>query len=168
MKEENYNVIGKSIPQIGSWEKVTGTAKFTADIKVDRPLIIKILRSGVAAGKIIKIDTAKAKSLSGVNAIITGDDIKNTFGVLPISKDEPAIAKGQVRYVGEPIAAVAAETEAMAMEAIKLIEVQIDATKACFSAEEGLKEVAEPIHPELKKKNMDDKIKRFTSNLGNI
>lgn len=151
MKENN--IVGKSVPQIHSWDKVTGRAKYTDDLKLHNPLIIKILRSSQASAKIKSIDTKKAFVLQGVKEILIGKDIPNTFGVLPISKDEPALAIDQVRYVGEPVAAIAAESEEIADQAIRLIKVEYQPTKAVYTAQEGLLDTEQPIHPELKKKN---------------
>src|SRR3990167_5743525 len=102
-------IIGKRTPLIHSWDKVTGVAKFTDDLKIQNPLIIKILRSPHPSANIININLDKIKDLKGVKSVLVGSDFKNTFGVLPISKDEPALADKSVRYVGEPVVAVAAE-----------------------------------------------------------
>jgi 4-hydroxybenzoyl-CoA reductase subunit alpha len=152
-KQSKFNVIGKPVPQIFSREKVTGKAIYTDDIRLLNPLHIKILRSPLASAKLTSIDLSKAKALSGVVEIITGEDFKNTFGVLPISKDEPALAKGEVRYVGEPIVAVAAESEAIANQALDLIKIEYQQTAACLLGKKALKATDTPIHPELEREN---------------
>jgi len=148
-----FNIIGKPVPQIYSREKVTGKAIYADDIRLLNPLHIKILRSPLASAKLTAIDLSKAKALDGVVEIITGEDFKNTFGVLPISKDEPALAKGVVRYVGEPIVAVAAESEAIANQALDLIAIEYQETDACFEKKKALKPTDSPIHPELAREN---------------
>ncbi len=148
-----YQLVGKPIPQISSRDKVTGKAQYTDDIRLHNPLFIKILRSPHACADIVSIDVAQAKALHGVKAIITGSDFKHTFGVLPISKDEPALAHHQVRYVGEPVVAVAAESVAIAEQALAAIKIEYRVGEASFDPKAGLKPVATPIHPELKRDN---------------
>lgn len=151
--KNEYQVIGKPVPQIFSREKVTGKALYTDDIRLHNPLYIKILRSPLASAVLTKIDLADAKKISGVRAIITGEDFSNTFGVLPISKDEPALAKNIVRYVGEPIVAVAAESEVIANHALDLVKIEYQRTEACFDKKKALKTTENPIHPELQREN---------------
>ncbi len=153
MTENKYQVIGKPVPQIHSQDKVTGKAIYTDDLRLHNSLYIKILRSPFASANLVNIDVSNAKTFEGVKAIITGDDFVHTFGVLPISKDEPALAKKVVRYVGEPIVAVAAESEAIANQALELIKIDYQQTKGCFDKKEALKVTDHPIHPELEKEN---------------
>lgn len=149
----HYQVVGKPVPQMSSREKVTGKALYTDDIRLPNPLFVKILRSPHASANIRSVDVSKARELPGVRGIVTGNDFKHTFGVLPMSKDEPAIAKELVRYIGEPVAAVAAESEAIANLATTLIEVEYEVTEACLDMKKALKSTATPIHPELKRAN---------------
>lgn len=149
----DFQIIGKRTPMISSRDKVTGKAKYTDDIRLHRPLHIKILRSPHPSANIREIYTDKALASPGVVSCITGKDFARTFGVLPISKDEPALARERVRYVGEPVAAVAAETARLAEEALHLIKVIYDITTPCLDAEAGLKNTDQPIHPELKREN---------------
>lgn len=146
-----YQVVGKPTPQISSRDKVTGKAKYTDDIRLHNPLIVKILRSPHPSATIVSIDASKAAQLRGVRAVITGKDIDKTFGVLPISKDEPALAKDRVRYIGEPVAAVAAESERIAEQALALIHVEYQVHKPCLDPSEGLRKTGQLIHPELAK-----------------
>ncbi len=146
-----YNVIGKPTPCLGSLDKVTGRAQYTDDIVLHNPLIVRILRSTRASAKIKEIDTTLAERFPGVKAAITGKDFKNTFGVLPISKDEPAIAKDVVRYIGEPVAAVAAENAKAAEEAMRLIYVKYTDIKPCLDSRQALEKTGSTIHPELKR-----------------
>jgi len=152
-RHNEYQVIGKPVPQIFSTEKVTGKAIYTDDIRLHNPLYIKILRSPLASANLVKIDLSTALAVNGVVKIITGDDFKNTFGVLPISKDEPALAKNVVRYVGEPIIAIAAESEAIANQALALIKIEYQQTPSCLNKNKALKKTNNPIHPELEREN---------------
>ncbi len=146
-----YNTIGKPQPIISSVDKVTGRAHYTDDLRVHNPLHVKILRSPHASAKIISIATEKAMALSGVKLILTGADFKNTFGVLPISKDESALAKTVVRYIGEPVAAVAAESAAIAEKALKYIDVTYECLTPVIDMRKALDKTENSIHPELKK-----------------
>ncbi|MEK6625679.1 MAG: molybdopterin cofactor-binding domain-containing protein, partial [Bdellovibrionota bacterium] len=166
MTMTEYNLIGKSPPQIHAWDKVTGRAKYTDDLRIQRPLIIKILRSPHASASILSLNVEQAALMPGVRGTLVGSEIKNTFGVLPISKDEPAMGQTCVRYVGEPVAAVAAETEAQAISALEKIEVEYKITQAILTSEQALKETREQIHPELKKAN--NLHKRVEQNFGNV
>ncbi len=146
-------LIGRPTPYLCAVNKVTGKAEYTDDIRLKNPLFVKILRSPYASARILSLESKEAMSLPGVRAVISGSDFNVTFGVLPISRDEPAIAKGRVRYVGEPVAAVAAETEEAARKALELIEVKYKVLQPCLDIEKALLPTKDPIHPELKKGN---------------
>ena len=162
----NFQIIGKPTPAVSSRDKVTGRAQYTDDIRIKNPLFVRILRSQKASANILSIDISKAKALSGVRAILTVSDFHRTFGVLPISKDEPSLAKNRVRYFGEPVAAVAAETAEVAARALDLIEVQYEENPDCLSLQEGLKKTDHPIHPELKKEtNIHKSVKQEFGNI---
>jgi len=129
---------GTSTPLIDGVEKVTGRARFTADLPSREALAGRILRSPLAHGAIRAIDTARARALPGVRAVITGADCDVPYGVLPIAQNEYPLARERVRYVGEPIAAVAAVDDATAQAALDLIEVQIEPLPAYFAAKDAL------------------------------
>jgi len=133
-------------------EKVTGEGKYTVDIKLPRMLYGKILRSSYPHARIMSIDTSKAESLPGVRAVITSKDtplIPVTCFPPPYSvEDEYIFAHEKVRYVGERVAAVAAESEKVADEAAKMIMVEYEELPPVFDAEEAMKEDAPRIHDE--------------------
>ncbi len=143
-----YRVIGKRTPQINSVEKVTGSAKFTTDVKLPRMLYGKTLKSLHPHAKIVKINANKAKQLSGVVAVITGDDIPNNDHIVGSSGagDYGVLTSGKVRFIGDEIAAVAAVDEATAEAALELIEVEYEPLPAAFTIEDALKPNAHPIH----------------------
>ena len=97
----------RGVPLIDGIEKVTGRAKYTADLDRANALVGRLLRSPVSHGDIVRLDATKARALEGVVAIVTGADCAHTYGVLPIAMNEYPLARGRVRYRGEPIAAVA-------------------------------------------------------------
>src|SRR6267378_1956036 len=114
-------VIGKALRKVDAVAKVTGATKFADDLFLPRMLFAKLLRSPHPHARIISIDTSRAASLPGVVAVLTGKDLPITFGILPVSQDEHALALEKVRFVGDPVAAVAATTEEAAGQALDLI-----------------------------------------------
>ncbi len=127
---------GRRTPLVDGIEKVTGRARFTADL-AEGAAVARILRSPAAHGLIRRIDTAAALALPGVLAVVTGADCAHPFGVLPIAMNEYPMARERVRYRGEPVAAVAAVDAATATRALALIEVEIEPLPAHFTAEEA-------------------------------
>jgi CO/xanthine dehydrogenase Mo-binding subunit len=144
-----FSVVGKSVPRVDAYEKVTGRAKFPIDLKLPGMLFAKLLRSPYPHARIVNIDTSKAKKHTGVKAIITGKDAP-LKRIGPYIKDRYMIARDIVRYVGEVVVAVAATTIETAEEASELIKVDYEELPAIFDAEEALrKNPAVVIHPEL-------------------
>ena len=112
--------IGKPTPLVDANWKMTGQAKYGDDVRLPGELIGKILRSPYHHARIKSINTKRAESMAGVVAIATGLDSVNSFGVLPVTKDEHAMAQEKVRHVGDLVACVAAVDEATAIEAMPL------------------------------------------------
>jgi 4-hydroxybenzoyl-CoA reductase subunit alpha len=138
--------IGNRTPLIDGRYKVTGQAKYGDDIRLSNELIGKILRSPHHFARIKSIDTSAAEALDGVVAIATGVDASNTFGVLPVTKDEHALAISLVRHVGDLVAAVAAEDESTALQALQLIEVEYEVLDSIHDMKDGLEDSENPIH----------------------
>ncbi|MBI2271174.1 MAG: molybdopterin-dependent oxidoreductase [Bacteroidetes bacterium] len=149
------NVIGKRKPYIESERKVKGTAEYADDIEIKNALHCKFLRSIYPHAKIESIDISAAAGMEGVHYIVTGKELPVTFGVLPISQDETALAIDKVRYVGEIVAAVAADTEALALEACRKIVVKYNTIKEFLHIEDSLNDVGtnEKIHEHCKFNN---------------
>ncbi|MFC1970801.1 xanthine dehydrogenase family protein molybdopterin-binding subunit [Chloroflexota bacterium] len=131
-----FLIIGKSIPKVDALDKVTGQAEYTSDVKLHRMLHAKILRSPYAHAKIINIDTSKAKKLAGVKVVATGKDAPDER--MYLLKDRYILARDTVRFVGEPVAAVAAEYIDIVEEALDLIEVDYEELPAIFDIEEAM------------------------------
>ncbi len=125
---------GRRTPLIDGVEKVTGRARYTADLPFGDALVGRILRSPIAHGVIRGIDTSKARALPGVRAVITGADFAAPYGVIPIARNEWPLARDKVRYRGEPVAAVAAVDPAAAEAALAAIVLDIEPLPAYFSA----------------------------------
>ncbi len=138
--------IGQSIPRIGAREKVTGTALFSADIELNAPLTLKALRSDRPHAEIVSIHLGKALAIEGVVAVFTARDVpgKNLTGI--IIKDQPMLAVDKVRCIGDPVALVAAETEAAAERALKAIEVVYRDLPAVFDPETAMAADAPRVH----------------------
>jgi CO/xanthine dehydrogenase Mo-binding subunit len=139
--------VGKRRPRLDAVEQVTGQKKYVEDLYLRRILHAKGLLSTEYHARILKLDTTRASRLPGVRAIITGGDFRyNRFGIEV--EDQPVLAEGKVRYKGEPIAVVAAETEEIAREAVSLIEVKYERLPAVFDAREAMSSKAPILHEE--------------------
>ena len=142
-KEKNINgkplnVVGKPFRKVDARAKCTGQTKFADDIFLPRMLYCKILRSHEPHALIKNIDLSKALALPGVVAIITGKDLPIPYGILPVSQDEHALCIDKVRFVGDPVAAVAAIDEDAAFDAMNLIEVEYERLQTITSIAEGV------------------------------
>ncbi|HEY0855478.1 MAG TPA: 4-hydroxybenzoyl-CoA reductase subunit alpha [Albitalea sp.] len=143
---EAQRSVGERTPLIDGIEKVTGRARYTADLPLRQPLVGRILRSPVAHGHIRAIHTARARAMPGVHAVITGEDFAAPYGVIPIAQNEWPLARDKVRYRGEPLAAVAAVDETTAAAALAAIELDIESLPAYFSAAEARADGAVLLH----------------------
>ena len=138
--------VGQSAPQIEAQEKVSGSAQYIADLYRPNMLYGALLQSPHAHARIVGYNLSRAAAMPGVHAIVTGDDVQEQWRMGAFIKDEHALAKGKARYVGEPVAAVAAETEALARAAAAAIEVTYEEFPAALSPEEALSPDAAIIH----------------------
>jgi len=141
-------VVGNPTPRVEGELKVSGAAKYAVDVVLPGMLWGKLLRSPIASGRIKSIDTSKAAALPGVHAVVTGQDCTG----LKIGRrlyDMPILADGEVRFIGEKVAAVAAENELIAEEAVNLIGVEYEETEPLLDPVEALKPGAKLLHPEV-------------------
>jgi 4-hydroxybenzoyl-CoA reductase alpha subunit len=132
------SVVGKPFRKVDARAKCTGQTKFADDIVLPRMLFCKMLRTHLPHAFIKSIDISKAASLPGVHAIITGKDLPISYGILPVSQDEHALCIEKVRFIGDPVAAVAAIDEDVAFEAMNLIEVEYEPLNTISSIEEAI------------------------------
>ena len=116
-------VVGTPRPKVDAVAKVTGQQLYADDLVLPRMLWCKLLRSPHPHARIVAIDTAGARALPGVHAVLTGADLPIPFGILPVSQDEHALCPEVVRFIGDPVAAVAAVDEETAAAACELIGV---------------------------------------------
>lgn len=141
--------VGKSVPRIEGIEKVTGRAVYSVDVELPGMLYGAVLRSPFPHARIVEIDLSEAKNSRGVKAVITGKDFPFNFGGM--IRDQPFLAMDRVRYVGDPVVAVAANSEAEAQEALGKIRVRYEELPAIFDPREALAEGAPLIHENLEK-----------------
>lgn len=142
-----HTLVGHRVPRIDSLDKATGQARYTADLTLPRMLYGKVLRSPHAHARILNIDASKAERLRGVKAVVTGRDTAGVrWGVFRYTRDQQLLTGDKVRYIGEDVAAVAAEDEETAMEALELIEVDYEVLPAVFGPLEAMQEGAPQIH----------------------
>jgi CO/xanthine dehydrogenase Mo-binding subunit len=158
-----YRAIGKYTSRIESAGKATGAAKYTADIALPGMLWAKVLRSEVPHAIIKRIDTSKAKALPGVHAVVTGEDTPGVrFGRR--YQDLNVLSDGRIRFVGDRIAAVAAETKEIAEQAIALIEVEYEELPSVFDPLEAIKSGAPIVHPDVNSyKGLPEKLEPVTN-----
>src|SRR3979409_2029521 len=135
---KQLNVVGKPFRKVDARAKCTGQTKFADDIVLPRMLFCKILRTHLPHALIKSIDTAKALALPGVIAIITGKDLPISYGILPVSQDEHALCIDKVRFIGDPVAAVAAIDEDVAFDAMNLIDVEYERLNTISTIEEAV------------------------------
>jgi CO/xanthine dehydrogenase Mo-binding subunit len=141
-------VVGRPTPRVEGELKVTGKAQYSADVKLPDTLWGRCLRSPIPYGRIKRMDTSKAWQVDGVKAVITGQDVTG----LRIGRciyDTPVLADGVVRFIGEKVAAVAAETRQAAEAALELIEVEYDELEPLLDPVHASKSDAPVLHPDL-------------------
>jgi len=133
--------VGRSVPRLESWLKVTGRAEYVHNLRLPGMLYGKIFRSSVAHGRIKRIDTSAAQTLAGVYQVVTSEDIKKVvpdpyYG--PAFHDQPILAIDKVRYVGEPVAVVLASDPHVAEEAVHLITAEYEELPAVYDEVEAV------------------------------
>ncbi|HET9550997.1 MAG TPA: xanthine dehydrogenase family protein molybdopterin-binding subunit, partial [Candidatus Binatia bacterium] len=141
-------VVGRPTPRVEGAQKVTGKAQYSADLKLPDTLWGRCLRSPIPYGRIKRIDTSQALSVPGVKAVITGQDVAG----LRIGRciyDTPVLADGVVRFIGEKVAAVAADTILAAEQALELIEVEYEELDPLLDPVAAAKPEAPVLHPDL-------------------
>jgi 4-hydroxybenzoyl-CoA reductase subunit alpha len=140
------HTIGAYVPMVDGPDKVSGRARYTADLIGPGLLAGRILRSPYSHAEIIEVDVSAALQLPGVKAIVTGADCDKTFGVLPIARSEHPLARDKVRYRGEPVAAVVAIDDATAKRALGLIKLKVKELPAHYTSKQALVAGANTIH----------------------
>ncbi|MCL6563934.1 MAG: xanthine dehydrogenase family protein molybdopterin-binding subunit [Firmicutes bacterium] len=141
-------VVGRPVVRKDLFRKATGSGQYTVDLELPRQLHGKVLRSPFAHARILHLDPGPALKLPGVLAVVTGIDFPVGYWGSHI-KDQPPMARGVARYIGEPVAAVAAVDEEVAEEACQRIQVEYEPLPAVYTIEEALAAEAPLLHPDL-------------------
>src|SRR5260221_6454977 len=133
--------VGRSVPRLESWLKVTGRAEYVHNLRLPWMLYGKIFRSTVAHGRIKRIDVSAARAVAGVHSVVTAAEVKTVvpdpyYG--PAFHDQPVLAVDKVRYVGEPIAVVLASDPHVAEEAVHLISAEYEELPAVYDEVEAM------------------------------
>ncbi|HEY7268587.1 MAG TPA: molybdopterin cofactor-binding domain-containing protein, partial [Dehalococcoidia bacterium] len=153
-KPTEFSVIGKRNPKIEAYQKTSGQTKYAGDIKLPRMVWAKLLRSPHAHARIVSIDTSRAEAYPGVVAVVTGAEMPHTIGIMPTSQDEHPLAIEKARYVGDPVAAVAAIDEETAAEACELIDVEYEVLPTIMTIDEALRREDVKIHDYTRNANV--------------
>jgi 4-hydroxybenzoyl-CoA reductase subunit alpha len=144
--KQNLSVIGKSVAKVDAMQKVAGETVYADDLFLPRMLYGKLLRSVYPHARILHVDTTRAEQLPGVCAVITGKDVPIKYGIMPSTQDEEALCVDRTRFVGDPVAAVAAIDEETAERALELIDVAYEPLTPVMSIREALDGKLPQIH----------------------
>ncbi len=145
-KMKNSETVGRSVARVDAADKLTGRALYAGDVSLPGMLHLRVLRSDRPHARILQILTVEAERHPGVVAVLTHKDIPGTNRIGSVRKDQPVLCDEKVRYVGDPVALVAAETPEAAEEAVSLIRVDYEDLPGVFSPEEALLPDAVAIH----------------------
>jgi len=149
-----FHTIGRRNRKVEGLAKVTGRAVYADDIALPRMLHAKLLRSIHAHARLRSIDASAALAMPGVHAVITGKDLPAYFGIIPWTEDEQALCEDKARYVGDAIAAVAADSEYLAEEALRRIRVEYEVLPAITGIDEALANPANQVNEKAAEGNI--------------
>ena len=146
VEAEGGDYIGKDVRSIDAPGKVTGRLKYAGDMTMPGMLHVQVLRSPHPHARIVSIDTTAAETMAGVEGVITSADVPGEDGFGVIVNDQPVMARGKVRYIGEAVAAVAAEDELTAKRALAATKVVYEPLAAVFDPDEAMRPGAPVLH----------------------
>jgi 4-hydroxybenzoyl-CoA reductase subunit alpha len=141
-----HRIIGSHRRRVDGRAKVTGQTRFADDLFAPRMLHCRLLRSHHAHARIVTLDTSRAAALPGVKLVLTGADFPVAYGILPVSQDEHALVRDVVRFVGDPYAAVIADSEETCGDALELIAAEFEPLLTIDSPEQALVTAEPRIH----------------------
>ena len=144
--QRELNIIGKPFRRVDGRAKVTGATKFADDLSFPRMCFVRLVRSTVPHARIKSIDVTEAAKVPGFLGYLTGQEMPIPFGILPVSQDEHALCPDKVRFVGDPVVAVAAVTEDAAGEAALKVKIEYEPLATISSIEEALATPEPRIH----------------------
>ncbi len=143
---DQLRVVGRALRKVDAVDKVTGQTQFADDLYLPRMLLCKILRSPHPHARVLRVDTSRAEARDGVHAVLVGTDLPIPFGILPVSQDEHALTLDTARFIGDPVAAVAAVSEEVATVALDDIDVEYEQLDAIGSIEQAIANPEPRIH----------------------
>ena len=143
---EQGDFIGKAVRRIDTPSKVSGRLKYAGDMVMPGMLHVQVLRSPHAHARVVRVDTSAARAMDGVEGVITSADVPGEDGFGVFVNDQPIMARGKVRYVGEAIAAVAAVDLLTAKRALAAIKAEYEPLPAVFDADDAVRDGAPVIH----------------------
>lgn len=143
--EKKFNVINRSKPRLDGVEKVTGKARYAADIYMEGMLYAGVLRSGYSSARVVRINTEKAKSIEGVEAVVTFEDIPKM-----VTWSNYRYLTNHIRYAGDCVAMVAAKSKALVDDALEAIEVEYEELPGVYTIDDALAEGAPLVHEKYK------------------
>jgi 4-hydroxybenzoyl-CoA reductase alpha subunit len=156
---EPFSVIGKRNRKVEGRRKVTGQTLYTDDLRPPRMLHAKLLRSPHAHARIRAIDATRALGHEGVRAVVTGRDLAVPYGIIPWTRDEYPLALEKALFVGDAVAAVAAEDELTAVEALALVRVDYEVLPSVLSVEDALAHPENQVNPFAKRGNVSKHVR---------
>ena len=145
----NFRVLGKNHVRVDALDKVTGHATYAGDVYLPEMLMCKVLTSTRSHARIVSVDTSEAEALPGVRGVITGKDFPDVFFGSGALRDRRVMARDEVFYVGEPVAAVAADDEVTAVEALSLIKVEYEDLDTVVDPLAAILQDSTEVHPDL-------------------
>ena len=154
----SLRLIGTPFRRVDGRAKVTGQTRFADDLFFPRMVHMKLVRSTVPHARITAIDTSTAEKMPGVLAFLTGDSMPEPFGILPVSQDEHALCTDKVRFVGDPVVAVAALTEEQAYEAALAVEIEYESLETIATVDEAIASPEPRIHDYGEEGNLHKKV----------
>jgi 4-hydroxybenzoyl-CoA reductase subunit alpha len=166
MSNSTLRVIGRPLRKVDAAAKVAGRTIFADDIVLPQMLYAKMLRSTRPFASIRSIDTSDAEMMDAVKGVLLGSELPITFGILPVSQDEHTLAIDIVRYVGEPVVAVAALDEESAEEAVRRINVEYKDLPPVMSIADGIMPTETPIQAYAEQDNIHKSISFEFGNTG--
>jgi len=153
-----FKIVGMPFRRVDGRAKVTGQTQFVDDVQFPRTAYVKLVRSTVPHAKIKNIDFSAALAMEGVLGTLSGADLPNKFGILPVSEDEHALAVDKVRFIGDPLAAIAAVSEDIAHAAALAVKVEYELLPTISSVEEALGTPEPQIHDYADDGNIHKKV----------
>ena len=151
-------IVGKPFRRVDGRAKVTGQTRFADDVQFPRTVIIKLVRSTVPHARIKNIDFSAALAMEGVVGTLVGEELPKPFGIMPVTEDEHALATEKVRFVGDPLAAIAAVSEDIAHAAALAVKVEYESLATISSVAEALATPEPQIHDYADEGNIHKKV----------